>query len=453
MVRQRSAKPSSWVRFPPSPPNAAYPRPVSVTEAVSTRGHTDLAERARASPPRRRHARLAHLRSAHLRRAIERLAQVADRRHRARSTTRWATARCSSATRIRRSSRPSASRSARGTHYGAAHPLEVEWAELITSLVPSAEKVRFTASGTEAVMLALRVARAATGRDRIVKLDDHFHGWSDVVSPYLDDDGATPDAAGSARGARRRSRRWCRPTIPPPLEAALAGRDVAAVILEPSGAHYGRLPLDPSFVARGSSRLHRDRHRARLRRGGHRVPRRPRWHAVGARDHARPQRPRQGDGRRAARRRGRRTRRPPRVVHHRRSPIPAPSTPTRSAPPPGSPPSGSSPTARRSAPPTPTPSASQREWTAALVAAGIPGEIRRHEQHPPHQARPIPRRRPGSPTRCARKASISLNTSAFCSSVHTDRRPRAVGRGVRPRDRRRVDPRLSARAPQPTESR
>ena len=59
---------------------------------------------------------------------------------------------------------------ARGTHYGAANPLEVEWAELITSLVPSAEKVRFTASGTEAVMLALRVARAATGRDRVVKL-------------------------------------------------------------------------------------------------------------------------------------------------------------------------------------------------------------------------------------------------------------------------------------------
>jgi glutamate-1-semialdehyde 2,1-aminomutase len=73
----------------------------------------------------------------------------------------------------------------RGTHYGAAHPLEVEWAELIASLVPSAEKVRFTASGTEAVMLALRVARAATGRDRIVKLQEHFHGWSDAVTPYL----------------------------------------------------------------------------------------------------------------------------------------------------------------------------------------------------------------------------------------------------------------------------
>src|ERR1700691_6247858 len=83
-----------------------------------------------------------------------------------------------------------------GTHYGAAHPLEVEWAELIASMVPSAEKVRFTASGTEAVMLAPRVARVATGRERIVKLQDHFHGWSDIVSPYLDADGATRTPAG-----------------------------------------------------------------------------------------------------------------------------------------------------------------------------------------------------------------------------------------------------------------
>ncbi|MGA7989569.1 MAG: aminotransferase class III-fold pyridoxal phosphate-dependent enzyme [Candidatus Dormiibacterota bacterium] len=136
----------------------------------------------------------------------------------------------------------------RGTHYGAAHPLEVQWAELITSLVASAEKVRFTASGTEAGMLALRVARAATGRDRIVKLVEHFHGWSDVVSPYLDSDGVTrtPPGVPSVIGELT--------TVVPaddpgPLEAALARRDVAAVILEPSGAHFGRLPLDPSFVS------------------------------------------------------------------------------------------------------------------------------------------------------------------------------------------------------------
>ena len=137
---------------------------------------------------------------------------------------------------------------ARGTHYGAASPLEVEWAELITALVPSADKVRFTASGTEAVMLALRVARAATGRDRVVKLEEHFHGWSDVVSAFVGDDGAirTPPGVPQILGDLT--------TVvpagdPAALEAALSRRDVAAVILEPSGAHYGRMPLAPSFIS------------------------------------------------------------------------------------------------------------------------------------------------------------------------------------------------------------
>jgi glutamate-1-semialdehyde 2,1-aminomutase len=135
----------------------------------------------------------------------------------------------------------------RGTHYGAAHPLEVEWAEQIVALVPSAEKVRFTASGTEAVMLALRVARAATGRDRIVKLQDHFHGWYDAVTPFLDVDGRTrtpvgvPEALGALTTVVRTD-------DPADLEATLARGDVAAVIMEASGAHYGQFPLDPSFI-------------------------------------------------------------------------------------------------------------------------------------------------------------------------------------------------------------
>jgi glutamate-1-semialdehyde 2,1-aminomutase len=136
----------------------------------------------------------------------------------------------------------------RGTHYGAANPLEVEWAELITTLVPSADKVRFTASGTEAVMLALRVSRAATGRDRIVKLEEHFHGWSDVVSAFIGDDGniRTPPGVPQMLGDLTS----VVPTgDPSALEAALARRDVAAVILEPSGAHYGRMPLDRAFIA------------------------------------------------------------------------------------------------------------------------------------------------------------------------------------------------------------
>ena len=135
----------------------------------------------------------------------------------------------------------------RGTHYGAANPLEVEWAELITSLIPSADKVRFTASGTEAVMLAIRMARVATGRDRVVKLADHFHGWSDVVSPFVDATGATctPPGVPNAVGALTAV---VSSTDVAALEASLAARDVAAVILEPSGAHYGTSTLDPAYI-------------------------------------------------------------------------------------------------------------------------------------------------------------------------------------------------------------
>ena len=70
----------------------------------------------------------------------------------------------------------------RGTHYGASHNLEVEWAELITELIPSAEKVRFTNSGTEASLLAMRIARAFTGKNKIVRFHSHFHGWHDQIA-------------------------------------------------------------------------------------------------------------------------------------------------------------------------------------------------------------------------------------------------------------------------------
>ena len=68
-----------------------------------------------------------------------------------------------------------------GTHYGSSHELEVRWAELVCELMPCAEKVRFTASGTEASHMAIRLARAYTGKDKIVRFIGHFHGWHDNV--------------------------------------------------------------------------------------------------------------------------------------------------------------------------------------------------------------------------------------------------------------------------------
>src|SRR6202049_4786814 len=61
------------------------------------------------------------------------------------------------------------------THFGANPPGEVAWAELVTRLVPSAERVRFTSSGTEATLMALRLAGALTGRGRLVRGRGDFH--------------------------------------------------------------------------------------------------------------------------------------------------------------------------------------------------------------------------------------------------------------------------------------
>ncbi|HEY8486494.1 MAG TPA: aminotransferase class III-fold pyridoxal phosphate-dependent enzyme, partial [Limnochordales bacterium] len=131
----------------------------------------------------------------------------------------------------------------RGTHYGACHPLEVEWAEWVRRLMPAAERVRFTNSGTEATHLAMRLARAFSGKSRVVKFEGHFHGWHDY-------------AARSARGPLLEDRlpgipqETLEATLvapvhdPAALEQILRGRDdVAAVIVEPSGGGWGELPL------------------------------------------------------------------------------------------------------------------------------------------------------------------------------------------------------------------
>jgi glutamate-1-semialdehyde 2,1-aminomutase len=135
-----------------------------------------------------------------------------------------------------------------GTHFGAPSVSEVEWAEHIVALVEAVEQVRFTSSGTEAAMLAVRLARAATGRDRIAKFDDHFHGWYDAVTVNLDA-GGHPVAAAGVPATVAALTRVVRAGDGGALAAALSDRTVAAVVIEASGAHYGHSPLQPGFVA------------------------------------------------------------------------------------------------------------------------------------------------------------------------------------------------------------
>src|SRR5688572_12775205 len=118
-----------------------------------------------------------------------------------------------------------------GTHYGACHELEIRWAELICEIVPCAERVKFVSSGTEATMMAMRLARALTGKNKILKIQGGFHGWHDYATvamqpPYdVPNSKGVPDAvAGTVIAA-------------PPHDAAAIERileqdkDVAGVIL------------------------------------------------------------------------------------------------------------------------------------------------------------------------------------------------------------------------------
>lgn len=131
----------------------------------------------------------------------------------------------------------------RACHLGATHALQVEWAEQVCQLVPSVERVRFTSSGTEATLLAMRVARSFTGRPTIVRFDGHFHGWHDELLAHFVDPttaGLNPEAGTNVCVAR--------PSEVDDVVALLEPGDVAAVILEPGGGASGGLPWSPAFL-------------------------------------------------------------------------------------------------------------------------------------------------------------------------------------------------------------
>jgi glutamate-1-semialdehyde 2,1-aminomutase len=140
----------------------------------------------------------------------------------------------------------------RGWSLGTAEPYSLELAELITASVPWVESIRFVNSGTEAVMSALRVARAATGRAKILKFEGCYHGHTDSMLLRAGSglaEAPLPDSAGLAPDVVRE-------TLVAPLDdqAALEamfarhGREIAAVIIEPLPANYGLLPQRPEFL-------------------------------------------------------------------------------------------------------------------------------------------------------------------------------------------------------------
>jgi glutamate-1-semialdehyde 2,1-aminomutase len=142
----------------------------------------------------------------------------------------------------------------RGLSFGAATEAEAELARLVCEYVPSIEMVRFVNSGTEATMSALRLARAFTGRSKIVKFEGCYHGHADGLLVQAGSGVATlslPDSAGVPPSYAAETL-----VVPyndvPALEALFAqrGREIAAVIVEPVAANMGVVMPAPEFLER-----------------------------------------------------------------------------------------------------------------------------------------------------------------------------------------------------------
>ncbi len=137
----------------------------------------------------------------------------------------------------------------KGSHFAAGQEAEIRWAQAVRQLVPSAERVRFTSSGTEATLMALRLARAFTGRRKILRFRGHFHGWhDDMTSGHATHfDGSPTPGVTAAVAANTVLLEAGDPDAVSALFAA--DPDIAAVILEPLGAATGQVPVDTAFLA------------------------------------------------------------------------------------------------------------------------------------------------------------------------------------------------------------
>lgn len=139
-----------------------------------------------------------------------------------------------------------------GTSFGTPSSIEIELAAEITSRMPSIEKIRFVSSGTEAVMSAMRLARAATGREHIIKFTGCYHGHSDALLVQAGSGVATlglPDSPGVTRGS-------VKTTLTAPYNDLAAVKklfgahrgQIAAVIIEPIAGNMGVVSGDDEFI-------------------------------------------------------------------------------------------------------------------------------------------------------------------------------------------------------------
>ena len=137
-----------------------------------------------------------------------------------------------------------------GTTFGAATAAEVELAELVTARMPAVDMLRMTSSGTEAAMSAIRVARAATGRDKLLKFAGAYHGHVDGLLAEAGSGLATqgiPASPGVPQAATAATivAPW---NDPEAVRAAFAEHEFAAVLCEPYPANMGLVPPETGFL-------------------------------------------------------------------------------------------------------------------------------------------------------------------------------------------------------------
>jgi glutamate-1-semialdehyde 2,1-aminomutase len=131
----------------------------------------------------------------------------------------------------------------RGTHLGGATTHETLYAEAVKRNMPKLETVRFTSAGTESTLLAMRIARAYSGKEKIIKFYEHFHGWQDYATIDSGQSiGGVPQAVLDSVIVAQADVRE--------VDRVLSARnDVAGVIVECNGAHFGTFPLqNPQFL-------------------------------------------------------------------------------------------------------------------------------------------------------------------------------------------------------------
>jgi len=148
------------------------------------------------------------------------------------------------------------SQAEKGLTFGAQHDLEIEVSELITRIIPCADQVCFANSGTEIVQVALRLARAATGRQKYLKFEGHYHGWDDSVlvsihptREEIESSQGAPIPVGNGQRAHDDVlvAEWNNPASVQKLFAS-RGNEISAVICEPMLCNSGCIPPEPGFL-------------------------------------------------------------------------------------------------------------------------------------------------------------------------------------------------------------